>query len=254
MPRLAFVLLSCACLLDGQPTFEAASVKPNRSGSPASLVRPSPGRFEAENQTLEHLVMLAYDVKDFQVSGGPGWIRSERYDIDARAKGNPSREEMLPMLQALLADRFHLMLRREMKQLPVYELAVAKTGFKAQPVDCFTLDPNSRTAPPQGQAVCGGMGWGKGSIDSAATNSAFLTAALATILGRTVIDKTGVTGWFAVHLKFVPPNLGSDDASADTGLPSVFTALQEQVGLKLDSARGPVEVLTVESVDKPSGN
>lgn len=243
------LFLAGAGLLAAQPAFDVASVKPNNTGNPAMLFRPSPGRFNAENQTLQHLLMTAYAFKEFQIIGGPGWINTEHFDVTGTAQGNPGRDQMMEMLKALLRDRFKLVAHLEARQLPIYELTVNKGGLKIEPVECFTPDPVKSEPPPAGRPICGSMGWGNGRIDSTATTMQFFTDALSGLIGRSVVDKTGLSGWFPAHLKFAP-----DNAPPDTDLPSVFTAVQEQLGLKLESAKGPVEVLVIESAERPSAN
>src|SRR5580704_11051840 len=135
-----------------RPQFEVASVKPNTgAGRGVQIGSPSPGRFRAENVWLRFLVQTAWNVKDFQVSGGPGWAASDRYDIDATTDGKTPFEQMRLMLQTLLQERFHLVLHSELKDLPVYELAAAKGGIKVQPPkegECVTRTPNTPPQPP----------------------------------------------------------------------------------------------------------
>src|SRR5213083_2794819 len=120
-----------------KPAFEVASVKRNNSGSRALTFGASPGRFTAQNVMLRMLIKDAYDVQDFQVSGGPDWINSDRYDIEAKAQDRASSQQIEgPMLQSLLEDRFKLVVHREMKELPVYEMTVAKGGAKLKSGSC----------------------------------------------------------------------------------------------------------------------
>ena len=221
------------------------------------------------NVTLESLLRDAYGVLDNQISGAPDWARSESYDIDAKmdsvtadalAKMNMRDRDRArqQMLQALLADRFMLTLHRETKELPVYSLVIAKGGFKLQP------------APPdkvyergsRGSAGWSHFGTGGGKINGQAIPISMLTVSLTQMLGRMVIDKTMLTGVYDVTLQWATSDVGqglvldgTDGAppSAPTG-PTIFTALQEQLGLKLESAKGPVEIIVIDHVEKPSGN
>ncbi len=235
-------------------SFEVASIKPNVSGAGNRTVRPSPGRFSIFNLTLKDLVMFAY----FQVFGGPGWITADQYDIEAKAEGNPDQNQMRLMLQALLQDRFKLALRHDTKELPIYELTVAKGGFKLQPQkpgDCIKYDPDNPPGPGHKNSdFSGNLSNGSGSFDGTSASMADLATMFSYTVGRKVVDKTGIAGQFRVHLTFAPDEVaGGAAAPADAG-PSFFTALQEQIGLKLESAKGPVEVLVIDSVEKPSEN
>jgi uncharacterized protein (TIGR03435 family) len=253
-----------------QPEFEVASVKPNNSGNPSTRVRLVPD-VNVENATLKALVLLAYDVKEFQVSGGPGWIDTERYDIQAKAVA-PSMDEkgrllQRQRLQTLLQERFKIAFHRETKELPVYELTVAKSGLKLRPLkegDCIALDPQNPTIDPKKTPMdyCGSGRQGRGLLELANTTMAYLASSLSRITGRIVVDKTGMTGTFRIHLTFVPddtmnqlpgPAIDPGGTPALDG-PSLFDAVQEQLGLKLESTKGPVEVLVVDHAEKPSAN
>jgi uncharacterized protein (TIGR03435 family) len=227
------------------------------------------------NLTLRRLILNAYGVQDHQLSGDPPWAASEHYDIQATAAGNTSVQQMEgPMLQVLLEERFKLMLHRETRQLPVYELAPGKDGAKLQPskegsCTTYSVDSAPPPAPAPGQPngnFCGlhltvnGLNRtldGKGVTMAAfATN---LSRTYTSELGRNVIDRTGLTGTFDVHLKWTidpltVPAAGGAAAPPDPAGPSLFAALQDQLGLRLESAKGPVEVLVVDHVEKPSAN
>ena|SRR5579863_235705 len=250
------ILLSSAGMAAAQSTaaFEVASIKPNVSGGQGMVFNQYPGRIAGENQTLKNLLLHAYEVRDFQILGGPGWIDSDRFDVEAKAEGNPSPERITLMLQTLLADRFKLALHRDTKELPIYALTVAKGGIKLQPSDCIDPDPNS--PPPQaGQSPsCGYLAWGRDHVDATKASMADFAKILSRLLGRTVVDKTGITERFPIHLKFIPDEVAAGDNSADAAGPSIFTAVQEQLGLKLESGKGPVEVLVIDHAEKPSEN
>jgi len=263
-----WTLASKAQPAQAETTFEVASVKPNAGGGGRGSLGARPGgRFQAENQTVRSLIQMAYNLQDFQISGGPGWIKSERYDIEAKAEGNPSRRQIEgPLLQALLKDRFQLKLHRETKELPVFGLVAAKGGLRLKPTklegDCASFYE---------RAKCAGIGKGPFTLDVKAIRMEDFIEALSSILGRVVIDRTGFQGMFDTHLEFSPDDTaftgspGSDPASGRSrggrgggavtpDPPSISTALQEQLGLRLESTKGPVEVVVVDSVDRPSVN
>jgi uncharacterized protein (TIGR03435 family) len=266
-----------------RPEFEVVSIKPNRDArgpmgaieltALRELHRPMNGRLRMRATTVTLLVQKAFDVKDFQVQGAPEWTATERFDIDALA-GDASVEQTRGMLQAMLADRFALVARRETRTLPVYELVSARGGMKIAPLPEGGCEPVVPGKPfpgtPFGPLVgCGGMRRQIVSpfpdrldrIDAVGFAMPAFVELLSNEVKRTVIDRTGFTGLFNVRLEFAPDLPGFDtgpasvapSASVAPGL-SIFTALQEQLGLRLASAHGPVEVLVVERVDRPSGN
>jgi len=232
-------------------SFEVASIKPAAPGESGMMSRmtTSPGgRFTVEGYTVKALIQQAYDVKDFQITGGPGWVNSERYDIIAKAETSAKPEQIKLMLQSLLAERFKLVIHRDTKELPVYALVVAKNG------------PKLHQADPETQAAKGG-GWGVGGgrITGRSLPVSTFAKLLSEQLERTVVDRTGLTGIFDFKLEWTPDRaaagLSPDSPSVPAELgPSLFTALQEQLGLKLESTKGPVEVLVIDRVEKPSGN
>jgi uncharacterized protein (TIGR03435 family) len=214
---------------------------------------------------------MAYWVQDFQVLGGPAWTNSERYNVEAKSEGNPAfnrdvRSLQLRRLQTLLRDRFKQALHRETKELPIYQLTVAKGGPKLQPPTCIQREPGDLKIEPGKTMMdyCGFGGFsGRGGYQASNASMAELAEALAVPLGRIVIDQTGITGRFRIQLTFTPdatvpfPDApgGPTDAAATADLgPSIFTAIQEQLELKLESSKGPVEVLVIDHVERPSEN
>jgi len=244
--------------------FEVASVKPNRSGSqrePFSYL-PS-GRISGTNVTLRRLVELAYDLESYRLAGGPAWLDSEHYDIEARAEAGAvspapvareSIHQMQLMLQTLLADRFKLTVHRETKEGAVYALVVAKGGPKLEEVkvDCKVTSgcgDFSRIMP---------RGYLAGAMVSVTDIAGVLSHY---IVGRPVYDKTGISGVFKVTLHWTregdkPREEGgsNNEPQPDANGPSLFTALQEQLGLKLEAQKGPIETVIIDHAEKASEN
>ena len=252
-----------------RPAFEVAATKRNTgvtSGESIHIRRG--GGFEIQNMPVRGMIREAYRMSGYQVSGGPGWIDSERYDIVAKAGGDATPEEFMLMLKALLEDRFGLKAHRETREGSVYVLSVTKGGIRMQHAEgtCVPRDPKSSPAPtPPGEKpvnYCGNMRRGNQTIDGRGEPVGFVTGAtplgtlagqLSSILDRTVLDKTGLDGIFNFHLEWAPDSATA--ASSDVGQgPSIFTAIQEQLGLRLESGKGPVEFLIVDQVQQPSEN
>jgi uncharacterized protein (TIGR03435 family) len=258
-----------------RPEFEVASVKPNTAGNNMVMIRPpAGGRFTATNARLKMLIGIAYNVKNFEISGGPGWITSDGYDVEAKASDtNIGLDQMRPLLQTLLEDRFKLMVHREKKDMPVYALMVAKGGPKlpaAKEGGCTVFGPNTPPPPPPapGQLppiLCGGFLRAPNLLQAGKVTITQLVNVLSDVLGRPVIDKTEFTGTFDVKLDFTPegttfgaegfgPPPGGLAPGFDTSGPSIFTALQEQLGLRLESQKGPGEILVIDHAEKASEN
>lgn len=264
------------------PAFEVASVKPNKSGEPFIRFGMQPGgRFNAINVPLRELIRFAYNVQPFQIEGGPGWINSDRFDVTAKAEGDvgqvgPGQSGPVQMMmQNLLAERFGLKLRRETKEMPTYALIVAKADGKLGPkiepstVDCAALARGRGAAggggapppPPSfrpGQRPECGMFAGPGFIGAGGVSMDQMAQFLSGFARRLVQNKTGLTGNYAFDITFTPDQLppgvaliNGAPAAIDPNGPSFFTALQEQLGLKLDAQRGPVEMLVIDNVTQP---
>lgn len=259
-----------------RPEFEVAAIRP--SGDCVGGGQPQSGRLSLKCVTVSALIQMAYgyfangvsyNATILQVRGAPRWLPSEHYDITATAHGNPSQAVMRgPMLQALLEDRFHLQFHRATEEGPVYFLTAAKGGIKIKklaadacaPVD---LQPSS-TSQSAGTEVCGTetrkkTGHTLSVTVHGASMSALADGLLSQLAERTVIDKSGLTGLFNIQLEYTPdqevhPDETGTRKSDDTELPSLFTAIQEQLGLKLTGAKGPVPVFIIDRVEKPSAN
>lgn len=276
---------------DTRPRFEVASVRrceqvPGRGGGPGNS---SPGRILINCQIVRGLIQAAYlafadgltnrgdVVIRTPIEGGPGWINSEAYTIEATAAGEPPRPLMMgPMLQTLLEDRFKLRLRRESREIPVYALTTASGGHKLRPFvegSCVVREPDLTQPNPlaalaalpplaPGQRRCINRGMLKGSarvIEADTITMNELTNFFLGVVDRPVIDRTGLTGKWAVHVEFAPTD--NDRAlsakrgeSLEPTAPSIFTALQEQLGLRLEPARGPQDQLVIDSIERPTEN
>jgi uncharacterized protein (TIGR03435 family) len=259
---------------DTRPQFDVASIRPNSSDTPNRFIRPGPnGDVSVNNFTLRDMIMFAWDVQPFQISGGPPWLDSLHYDVVAKPETKRKQNEIPLMLQALLADRFRLAIHRETKELPLFTLTLArkdgKLGPKLIPHEgaCTPLDPSERLPPPEPgkpQVLpCGAMQIGARTLWAVGVPMANVAPMLARILGSAVIDKTGLAGNFDVRAEWTPDENqalvflqpgGPPPPPSDTAGPSIFTAMQEQLGLKLESQKGPVEILVIDRAEKPSEN
>jgi uncharacterized protein (TIGR03435 family) len=272
--RSGVILVAIAGLAQSQnhsakpsPEFEAASVKVSRNPAPGGNVEVTPGRFKGTDLALQWLILVAFRLKSGNLSGElPGWTLSERYDIDAKTDDASGEDRILLALQALLKDRFQLREHSEMREEPVYFLKIGKKGIKMPPGSCVpvTKDLPNECYAAHSDGLVQTMEW-RGVRMSDPGGIAYRTlAGHLTVNNRPVIDKTGLTGTFDVHLRWArdpepttiagPPGNSVPAPSAEPGAPSIFDALEEQLGLKLESGRGPVEYLIVDHVERPSGN
>ncbi len=236
MTRLAAAVFFTSILALAQPAFEVASLKANHSGSTSTDSDRDKNRLHIVNMTLKRYISRAYSVREDQIVG-PGWLDTERFDLVAKSDFIPNVEQVGLMLQALLAERFKLALHRESKEGRVYAMVVAKGGLKVKPVESTgDSSTNSTRATLDGKQV---------SMDRLAT-------ALSRLVGLDVVDQTGVAGVFDVKLAWDPASTALSNAPADgrDGGPSIFTAVQEQLGLKLESRKMPVEILVIDHVER----
>ncbi len=262
---LALAIAGVPALLSQEvkPTFDVASIKLNTSGDPSYYFRMMGVSPSLTNQTLRNIIMWAYRIHDFQLTGGPAWTGTDRWDIEAKTTAGAGIDRMQLMVQSLLEDRFKVALHREIRELPIFNLTVAKGGLKIQPIKegaCIAHDPGKPAQPPPGKTfmdMCGTSGFGRNMLLASDATMAELATMLANsqAAGRTVVDKTGVSGRFHIQLKYSPEETAtSQPGAAPPDEPSIYTALPEQLGLKLDSAKGPVEVLVIDHAEKPSEN
>jgi uncharacterized protein (TIGR03435 family) len=244
--------------------FEVVSIKANRSGNPGSIFGPPRGdRVSYTNVTLKTLIRIAYRVQDFLISGGPGWLSSERYDVNAKFE-NPgiTPPQLQQMLQSMLEKRFTLVVHRETKEMPIYALVKSREDGKLGPRLRDSSNQSCSSPPSSGEGkpgqlpepTCGQIVYDWGQMKGIRTDLSALSAVLSGIVSRTVVDHTGLNGDFDLNLEWAPDDLttanGADAAAPAAGVPSISTALQEQLGLKLNSQKGPVEVLVVDKAGK----
>ena len=254
-----------------KPSFEVASVKPNRSANERGGEGWFPNRYSATNVRLRTLIHAAYGIPNpygqrHYLVGGPDWLDSEHFDVEGKAE-----EDALPpnlsdkdridqlrlMLQTLLEDRFQLRVHREIREVFVYEMVAARNGPKLKAStgerECVGIPVGSTACP---RRFLGGMGRG---ITAKAVELPELAQFLSGFADRPILDKTGIAGLF--DIKTTPwrpdrpgPNFAAEAHADPETLPTIFTMLQEQLGLRLVSSKGPVEVLVIDSVHRPSEN
>ncbi len=240
-----------------RPEFEVASVRANKSGSGSFSVSMPAGRYETSNVPLREIIRSAFQLKDYQIAG-PDWIKSEHYDIQAKMPEGSSKDQVYPMIQALLADRFKMQFHRETREMPIYALLVSKAGAHLTPAD----DSNDRITPAAPTRLSGGgspsatgaviapAGAVPGSVppemrptmQNVGSLSGFADS-LSRILDRPVIDMTGLGGRYNIRLSYKKETDPADDPR-----PSIFAAVMEQLGLRLESRKGPVEIIVIDSI------
>ena len=230
------------------PTFDVVAIHLHKPvPSERSHIVDTNGRFITVNVGLKAIIQWALGVPASKIAGGPAWFNTERFDIeaksenalDSRPNSDPieSRLEKRRMVQALLAERFHLATHVETRELPIYAMVVTKNG------------PTFLNAQSKGTTI--NQNRGRIQIEGGENTMTVLAECLAETLDRVVIDKTGIQGRYSITLKWTPDEAV---ATADPSEPSIFTAIQEQLGLKLDSQKAPVEVTVIDHIDKPTEN
>ncbi|HEV2576556.1 MAG TPA: TIGR03435 family protein [Acidobacteriaceae bacterium] len=244
------------------PIFDVVSIRENKSGSGIMMVRPTDTGFSATNTTLSTLVANAFDIRSDLISGLPSWADSARFDVNAKVTDpninvmkDLTGDQRRAMLQAVLVDRFHIRTHIQTKTLPVYDLIVAKNGPKLK--QSAPATPQNADETPsnrkRGSITVNNLAGNNSGMTAVAMPVSMLAANLAYQVERTVIDKTGLTGIYDVSLKWHSSNDLTDDGS-HTQFPDLFTALQEQLGLKLESSKGPVQTLVIDHVEMPTAN
>jgi uncharacterized protein (TIGR03435 family) len=231
MRKVIFFLASYA--FAQPPVFEAATIKPSKDQPGHSGSHSRTGMIVLTGQTLKGLICVAYQVKDFQVSGGPKWMDGDRFDINAKAEGAADGVQLKNMLQTLLADRFQLVFHREQKIGPAYALVLVKSGLKIKPVEGAT---GSNSNGGKGQLTVTGMTMPR------------LADLLTRELKTPVVDLTETAGAYDFKLEW------SIEGDANDAQSALFAALQQQLGLKLESRKLPVDLIVVDRAEKPSEN
>jgi uncharacterized protein (TIGR03435 family) len=270
---VAFTRVPVRAQSDAKPlTFEVASVKPSSSDEAGGSMGFQPGgRFRAMNIPAQSLIAVAYGngkaLLASQIAGAPAWLATSRFNIQAKVSGDVASPavmgpaQMAPTLRALLEDRFKLKAHMETRDEPIYELVKARAdgrlgpGLRASGVDCLALlqqrRDNPSTARPLPSPCTAGLKASPGMFSAGSTTISNLVPTLSNAVERMVLDRTGLVGNFAIDLKWTPSGLPAEPSSGDVP-PSIFTAVQEQLGLKLMSAKGPVDVLVIDHVEHPS--
>lgn len=256
-----------------RPSFEVASVKPNTSAGPnqVRVGMPGNGRFTITNMPLAELIRFAYELQPFQLTGGPDWLDSQRFDVTATTNGNPGPAVIRQMVQSLLAERFNLAAHTEKRDMAIYEMALARSDgrlgekLRVAGPECapMTMPPGMKPMPPPPAPQAGARGtppgcptiFGNGFMSARRISMEMLARNLSRTVRRIVVDKTGLTGSYDADLEFMPEGPlapqapgGPQFPNPNPDAPSIYTAMQEQLGLKLEPTRGPVEMLVVDRV------
>lgn len=274
--RLVSIVLAISAGLvrsqTARPEFAVASVKPNHTGC-CTTYGAGKGGSGGKDVTLKMLMAFAYHLQQFQISGGPRWIGSDRFDVEGKAENSKADpEELRLMLQSLFEDRFKLKVHHETNVSPVYALVVGKGGPKIKlSRDQSSQDVNG-PAPPGAGPNRGAIRIGVGNLVGNAVPLSWFATMLSQRLDRLIVDKTNLAGRFDIRLQWAPTtgenpfdqggnklpsaiiDNGGATLTADPSGPSIFSAIQEQLGLKLEPAKAPVDVLVVDHVEKPSAN
>ena len=261
--------------------FEAASVKPNNSGESDTSLRPQPsGRLTATNAPVQLFISYAYQLQQFQLQGAPSWLRSVRFDLNATLGrevpvapvGSDQPTPLMLALRTLLAERFKLAVHWETQDLPIYALVLARPDGKLGPnmrpaaADCTALSAASAAAAKEGRTlplntpdrVACGMRNSAGRFQFGGNPLSLFAMGLSNQVARTVVDRTGLSGNWDFEFTFTPERVrqqtlaGNAAPDVDANGPSIFTAIQEQLGLKLESTTGPVRVLVIDRVERPT--
>lgn len=239
-------------ITDTPPRFDIASVKRNKSSAPGQTIGAQGDRFVGRNVTVRELIVTAYDVPGEQVSGGPGWIDSERYDVEARATSATTWPAQLLMLRSLLADRFNLRLQRDSREIAAYDLVVSPSGVKMKPAQ----------ACRDGENPCGGFRTGPGAAIGRHVTGAQVARLLAGRAGRRVTDATGLEGYFDIELRWNPGPVQPGPAQSgpvdappiDPSGASLSVAIEEQLGLRFRPSKETTDYLTIIAAERPSEN
>ncbi len=243
------------------PEYDVASVKQHSSGERISRIMNKPDGFSCSNISLKTLVANAYGIRQDLISGGANWVGSTGFDVEAKVADSDvdafkklSPRQRNRLLQPLLADRFKLKVHSETKVLPMYDMVVPKSGPKLKPAAPIEVSAEAGK-DPEAAKHHGGMSMGPGMFKGENLSIAAIANQFSYIVHYTVVDKTGLTGTYDVDLKWTPDDAVTPNGNAAAeSSPSIFTAVQEQLGLKLTSTKGPVETLIIDYAEMPSAN
>jgi uncharacterized protein (TIGR03435 family) len=253
--------------------FDVSSVKPNKEGGPSSVRVTPGGMLTVTNNNLRNIIRNAWNIKKDQIVGGPEWLDSDRFDITAKASVPFKQDEARAMLQALLAERFGLKTHTETRELPVYLLVLARKDgvlgpqMKKADIDCaalfaaVTAGGKMPERLPNGNLPCGISVRGNGGQGVVTGNGVAMEALARNLVGgvgRIVVDKTGLPGYYDINMTFAQDSLpaapAAPAAAPDGAAPSLFTAMQEQLGLKLEPGRAPIQVLVIDRAERPAAD
>lgn len=258
MRRLLVLFLMCAAVSAQTPSFDVVSIRADKSNDLHMSGGWTPGRFSMVGATPLVLVQHAFSQETFHIFGVRSWMEADRYNVSATFTPPATLEQRRAMVRKMLADRFNFVAHVEMREMPAYVLTLARADGKLGPrmrpwdVDCRAVWKNEIKPPPSsvpGIEPCGALG-GLGLYARSGVNIETLAQDLANDIRASVIDETGLTGQWEIHLQWNAGPRRIDGAQADE-LGSLFTALQEQLGLRLDARRRPVEVLVIDRAEKP---
>jgi uncharacterized protein (TIGR03435 family) len=238
MTKGLFLYFAFASILTAQ-SFDVVSVRPNTTGAGRSSERTNSGHVMAENITPSSMIQQAFGIRPSQIEGAPGWIETDKYDLNATTGTTKDLNdvELQPYWESLLATRFRMKYHRETKETQIYSLTVAKGGAR--------MTENTAGGDTSTHLTNNAQ---HSSLTSTHISMPNFAGLLAKKLDRTVLDKTALTGAYDLKLEWSP------DLSTDTGSASIFTALQDQLGLKLESGKGPVEIIVIDNLEKPTEN
>jgi uncharacterized protein (TIGR03435 family) len=273
MQRTSAAAAVAAALIVGaaqapRPAFEAASVKVTKSTSPIVRISMPPGRLSVVNATLRMLIRNAYLFQDFRMSGGPGWLDTTRFDVEATAGASMTADQIRAMERTLLEDRFGLKTHVETRELPIYVLSVTRRDgklgdrIKQSGEECAPL-PSLSGAPPPPPPPAGPANAAQqcpsilaaGNFTGRKLTIARMATTLSQFVNREIVDRTNLSGAFDFELRWLPDQPippGAPQWPVDTNAPSLFAALPEQLGLKLEPSRAPVEVLVIDGAERPT--
>ena len=258
------------------PKYDVASIKPNKTGDNRVRFMMTPDGISLQGAPMRMLLPQAFGVEEDRILGEPDWVKSSRFDIEAKVEPENApklkdlkADQRNAMMLQLLVDRFNLKYHHEQRELPMYTLAVAKSGLKMKPTKPDQDAPEPE-APPPGDGPQPKMGrhmlmMHPGHLESTGTSTEQLAHLLSRQLGRTVVDRTGLSGEYDFTLDYTPDNMpmpphgaadggSKPDMQVDPGGPSIFTAVEEQLGLKLEATKGMVDVIVIDHIDRPTEN